>query len=314
MHVDDIIKTTIILGAAIVVLGGATAPVSAALLVEEQFNYEGVDQSLNGQSGGKGFDGDWIVTGWGQGFQTGRTEFGWGTGTTQNAEGGLDFPDLITVGSALTRFGSFGQQNARRTLSESARAQLTADNSTIWFSILLGAEIWHRNASFIFGTEDFDADGAATGGRLNSSGQAFGVTLRTEHDENPESWSSGTGSPNAIAFVDSIGAIVDESEFIPPIQDGGTHHDTMLVVGKINWNPLGTEDELFIFNVTDPRMSEPDEADAIAYLSADFDQADFNIIALHDSGATIIDEIRMGTSFDSVTITEPLPTFMMYLE
>ncbi len=270
------------------------------LLVYEGFDYEGVNVSLNGQDGGFGFDEAWDVGGWNQAWQTGRTNFNLGDGTTVNEHGGLEFPGLPTVGSALTRFGPAGQRWAERSISAEELADLTQDDTTIWFSILLGATAQGnaRRATFIFGD-----NGMVEGGGMDGPGHGFGVGLRTDDDG---SSGDGTGSPNAVAFINSESATVDVATFTPVLQDGGTHFDTMLVVGKINWKPEGTPDELYIFNISDVTENEPEEAEAVASLTADFDQSTFDRIALWDTGQSILDEIRMGRTYDSV-LSRPAP-------
>ncbi len=270
-------------------------------LVYEPFDYPGENVSINGLDGGVGFDGAWNGGGWFQGHHVGRTDFNNGTGTTINSIGGLEFPGLATSGSGLSRFGNGGQREANRILSETAQSDLTQDNTTIWFSVLMSADTAGvaRVASLIFGNQTFVAEsGNSDNGRLAEEGQGFGVGFRTDSNGG---WSGGSGSPNALAFLDSRDATVDEAtDFEPVTQDGATHQDTILVVGKINWNPVGMDDELFIFNITDVADPEPDESDAIASLTADFDQSTWNTIAIHDSGFSILDEIRMGTSYHAV--------------
>ncbi len=266
------------------------------LLVYEGFDYPGVDMPVDGQDGGFGFGAAWQRGGWGQVYVTGRTWFAPGrTGNTVNEVGGLEFPGLPTVGSALSRYGTAGQQRADRLLAADALAELTRDDTTIWFSALLGAAAFQRDAILIFGDNRFVArdatgDPPAEDGALDGPGQGFGVSFRPTNN----------GSPNAVAFVNSTSQITGNSDFIPNIESGGSHHDTMLIVGKINWKPVGTPDELFLFNVTDVRLDEPDESAAIASLTADLDQSTFDRIALHDSGSSIVDEIRIGTTYGSV--------------
>ena len=284
-------------------LVSASSPGKAALVLEEQFDYPGVDQPLNGKDGGLGFADAWTVSGWGQEYNTGRTIFSPNPGrpgTTVNADGGLEFGDHPAAGSALARYGTAGQKEAHRTLSAASQAALTADGTTIWFSVLAGAPNGNKYGTLIFGTDPMIAQqGSAENANLSSpAGQAFGVGFRID---NGGVAGGGSGSPNAVAFIGSASATVAEGTFIPVIQPDATHHDTVLIVGKINWNADGTEDELFLFNMAETGLPEPAEGDAIASLTADFDQANFDTIALQDTGSTIYDEIRFGTSFSDVT-------------
>ncbi|MEO1836403.1 MAG: hypothetical protein ABGZ49_13015 [Akkermansiaceae bacterium] len=291
-------------GAALLTAGTLAAGMAnAELLLLEQFDYEGVNQPLNGFDGGEGFAGPWVVGGWSRNYDIGRTLFAPNpgvSGTTVNDRGGLEFEGLPTAGSALARYGTAGQREAHRELSAEAKAALTADNTTIWFSVLAGAPTGpHKYGTLIFGTDPMLAvPGAGDNANLSSpTGQAFGVGFRSD---NGGAAGGGPGSPNAVAFIDSASATVELGSYTPPLPDGATHHDTVLIVGKINWNPNGTEDELFLFNITSVSDPEPAEGDAIASLTADFDQSAFTMIALQDTGATIYDEIRFGTTFNSV--------------
>jgi len=267
------------------------------LLVLEQFDYEGTDTLLNGLDGGMGFDGPWDVVGWSRPYDIGRTSFAIGDSSMiVNERGGLDFEGHPSAGSALTRFGTAGQQEAHRTLSAEAQAALTGDDTTIWFSVLACAPAGNKFGTIIFGTDPMLAvQGGTENGNLSSAaGQAFGMGFRID---NGGLFGSGTGSPNAVAFVGSASATVAEGTYLPPFSNGASHHDVSLIVGKINWKPNGTEDELFLFNITPDGQPEPAEEDAIATLTADFDQSNFTLISLQDTGATIFDEIRFGTTF-----------------
>lgn len=278
----------------------AAGMASAELVLLEQFDYEGTDQPLNGLDGGDGFAEPWVVGGWSRNYDIGRTQFAPGPGTTVNDRGGLEFEGLPTAGSALARFGTAGQREAHRELSAAAKAALTQDNTTIWFSALIGAPTGpHKYGTLIFGTDPLLAvQGAGDNANLSSpTGQAFGVGLRTD---NGGLAGPGSGSPNAVAFIDSASATVEVGTYVPPLAAGETHHETVLVVGKINWNANGTEDELFLFNISSVSDPVPAEGDAVASLTADFDQSNFDVIGLQDTGSTIYDEIRFGTTFESV--------------
>lgn len=287
------------------------AGVHAEPLVLEQFDYEGVDQPLNGLDGGEGFAGPWVVDGWGRNYDVGRTIFAPNPGVlgnTVNERGGLDFDGLPTAGSALARYGTAGQRGAHRELSASAQAALTADNTTIWFSVLASPPNNNRFGTLIFGTDRLIAlQGATDNANLSSpTGQGFGVGFRTD---NGGIAGGGPGSPNAVAFASSASATVDIGSYVPPLAPGGTHHDVVLVVGKINWRPQGTDDELFLFNLTSSSDPEPAESAAIASLAADMEQSTWDMISLQDTGSTIYDEIRFGTSFGDVTGSGPAGAF-----
>lgn len=296
-------KTALPIAVAMAAIGLVAPSSKAETVLLEQFDYEGVDTPLNGMDGGIGFEGAWLVTGWSRNYDIGRTVYANGPATTTNARGGLEFEGLDTAGSALGRFGTAGQRQAQRELSAASKAALTADSTTIWFSVLAGPPSnGNKFGTFIFGTDPMVAQQSAppfpNANLSSATGQAFGVGFRID---NGGVAGGGTGSPNAVAFIDSDSATVAVGSYLPPITDGGTHHDTSLIVGKINWKPNGTEDELFLFNMATGTDPEPEEADAIASLTADFDQSNFTLLSLQDTGSTIYDEIRFGTSFSDVT-------------
>ena len=276
-------------------------PTSAELILLEQFDYTA--GPLNDEdNGGLGFDGGWINTGWSRDYEVGIINYANGAGTTINELGGLEFPGLETAGGAISRFGTAGQRVVTRNLSAESQTALTADGTTIWFSVLMGAPSnGNRYGTIIFGTDALMAQQSAppfpSGNLSVASGQAFGIGCRLDSGGLSI---GGSGSPNAVAFIDSDKATIAEGTYLPPITEGGTHHDTSLIIGKIKWSPKGTEDELLLFNITDATGPEPAEEDAIATLVADFDQSNFNVISLWDTGSTIYDELRFGTNFVDV--------------
>ncbi|YCM42777.1 PEP-CTERM sorting domain-containing protein [Verrucomicrobiaceae bacterium 227] len=287
---------------ALAALAIVTTSASAVTVLEEQFDYE--TGPVSGNDGGLGFAGPWTVTGWNRDYDVNSQYAPGVAGSTTDANGGLTFPGLPTAGSALSRFGTAGQRAVARTPLASSLTALTADNSTIWFSVLVGGPAANSYGTLIFGTDPLAAQqtgGTFPNGNMDAaSGQGFGITLRNAAN------GSGTGSPNAIAFINSDAPTVNEGSFLPALQAGGTHRDTALIVGKINWNANGTADELFLFNIDAVGGAEPLEGDAIASLTADFDQSNFDTISLWDTGATIYDEIRFGNDFVDVTgVPEP---------
>nr|MBX2851638.1 hypothetical protein [Phycisphaeraceae bacterium] len=68
----------------------------------------------------------------------------------------------------------------------------------------------------------------------------------------------------------------------PTVDANGTHHDTWLVVGKINGKADGTADEVFLYSLDAVPGSEPLEGAAVASLTADLDQSTFDRITYHD--------------------------------
>ena len=284
---------------AIVIVLVTAMTANAALVIEEQFIYEQTTlTNVNGQNGGIGFDGAWNASvSHGQLYATGIATFASGEGTTINEDTGLYFSTLPIAGSALTRWGNAGRGQAHRSISSESQAALTADDTTIWFSLLIsitGSQ--YKNMMLTFGTEAFSH---TPGYGLAQAGEGFGVASAFNN-------TNGDGSINAIVFDDSQEATFVKGTFTPALQSGATHQDTALIVGKINWKTNGTPDEFFLFNVTD-LDTEPDEADAIASITdKDLDQSAFDTIAAYDGTISIIDEIRFGTSFvNAMGIDDP---------
>jgi len=277
---------------ALVMVVLAAGSVNAALVLEEHFDYDA--GNINGRDGGIGFDGPWISTkSHGQDYQTGLTTFNTGDGTTLNDDAGLSFTDvnaneIPVAGSALSRYGSAGRAQAHRLLSSASQAALTGDDTTIWFSVLVSGTTPHLQASFIFGNEAFSTDIPFV---LSAAGDGFGLTLANADRNN------GDGTISAIAFNGSTTPNIVIGTYQQTLQAGGTHYDTSVIVGKINWKPNGTPDEFFLFNVTD-LSSEPSEGEAFASITdQDLDQSAFNLVGMWDTSTTIFDEIRFATTF-----------------
>ncbi|MBN1442974.1 MAG: hypothetical protein JXA90_09700, partial [Planctomycetes bacterium] len=277
---------------AMAILGITTTSAYAELLVEEQFIYE-LGSLIHGQDGGFGFAGPWSAS-----KSHGRDYVMQFEGLTFTDENLVELP---AAGNSLSRYGSAGRAEAHRLLSADAQAALTADNTTMWFGVLFqepGPPYLHT--SFLFGTYKFSTQGTPALGDgdddrnppfIPFDGDGFGFTIQAA----PDGATQGSGTINALAFHGSYAPMIVEGTYFPDPQTS-----TSLIVGKINWHPSGSPDELFLFNISD-MFSEPDEEDAFAsILDLDFDQSDFNTIAAWDSNNGRIDEIRFGTSFFDV--------------
>ena len=290
MNSQNRIKTILTLtcmAIAIVVMTAGSA--NAALVLEEQFIYDA--GNINGQDGGIGFDGPWSSSiSHGQIYATGLVTFNVGDGTTINQDTGLYFPGLPVADSALSRYGNAGRAEAHRIISGESQTALTANDTTVWFSVLFSAGKDYRNFMFSFGTESIKHTDNTF--EFAAVGDGFGFST-TNADEN------GDGTIYAFVFDGSEVAAFHKSTFKPGLQSGGSHNDTALIVGKINWKADGTPDEFFLFNVTDIN-AKPSEAAAIASITADLDQSVFDTVAVYDGSISIVDEIRFGTSFVNV--------------
>ncbi len=269
---------TVMLGVFVLFSGS----LQAGLVVYEPFDYEPPEANIDGQDGGTGFDGAWIST-----ISHGRIYW--------IRSPGLTFSTLPVAGNALSRYGSAGRAQAHRLLSAGSRAALTGEGTTIWFSVLFQESAPpYLHGTFIFGTEPLTTDTTPT---LAAPGDGFGFTIQAA----PDGSGQGNGSVNAIAYDNSTTPIVVAGTYTPDPQDA-----TSLIVGKINWKPDGTADELFLFNVTN-LSTEPAESAAFASITnLDLNQSAFDTIGMWDSNNSIFDEIRFGTSFGSVVgISDP---------
>ncbi len=269
--------------AAVTFFSAISDNVTAGVVVEEQFVYE-AGVNIDTQDGGIGFDGPWVST-----ISHGRIY--------EVQEAGLTFSSLQVAGNSLSRLGSAGRAQAHRLISEDAQAALTVDETTMWFSVLFQEPIGqYRHTSFLFGTEAFTTGGAPA---LAMPGDGFGFTIQAA----PDGAGQGNGSINALAFHDATVPIVVAGTYTPVPQEA-----TSLIVGRINWHPEGTPDELFLYNVTDLSVEPEEIDDAFAAITdLDFDQTMFDTIAMWDSNNGIIDEIRFGTSFSDVIALRSCP-------
>jgi hypothetical protein len=249
----------------------APAAGSTSLIVHEDFNYSS-GGSLTG-SGGAGFDAAWVTT---RSTQP-------NTGYFEVNTTGLTFTDTLSnnlpvSGKSAYRSEAGGRSEANRVLSADARAALLPDGSTMWFSVLHERSNNNEYAAFVLGTGTFDV---AAGYKLDvytTGGEGFGFG------------SSKTASIEAIGYDNSAGLTKVVSSVDASV--------TRLIVGKIVWSANGSDDTLTLYNVTD-LTSEP--TTAIATVSADLDQVNFDRIALFSNQASAVyDEIRLGTSFTSV--------------
>ena len=124
------------------ILFAVSVTVVAGPIIYEPFDYaEGIIDGS--QAGGTGLS----ATGW----ATSGSDFYQSVITP-----GLDFPGLETQGNALRREDRVGASEAHRGILESSQTALTADNSTIWFSLLLDTETSYtkaNNLTLLFGTD-----------------------------------------------------------------------------------------------------------------------------------------------------------------
>ena len=258
----------------------STRSVQADLVVYEGFDYN--TGALSTANGGTGFAAGW-------------SESSSGTPAIAIESPGLSFSSLPVSGNAIGRSSNANRAEANRSISTAATAALTADNSTIWFSVLWrpGATGTGSRSAFMFGNGAFGT-GA---GNPQTGADGFGFSPFDGGQQTnvyAHGWVSGDASDNPNTSANT----------------GITHSldDTLLLAGKINWLPNGTADEFFLFNITDPAITEPTEASALASITnIDFDQSTWNSIAIFENHRGSWDEIRLGSSFDSVMGRAAIP-------
>jgi len=268
--------------ASLILLVSLAAPSArATLIVEEHFDYAAGD--IDGtQKGGTGFD---ATTGW--------TTSGSNAFDVQST--GLSLDPLLEDGKSVKRTANSGNAELNRPISAASQTALLADDSTIWFSLLLNVDSEsaesHVKSAFVLGTDAFTGPGddppSMTGG------DAFGLSF---------------SNANALKAFKIVGGTRTRSgtSLLPTTTD-----TTYLIAGKIDWATSGNSDTLNLYNITDPAAASP--GTAFATMTADFDQAGavdaantFDTVAIADRQRVFWDEIRFGTSFASVTpVPEP---------
>ncbi|MFU8892723.1 MAG: hypothetical protein ACNA8L_03755 [Luteolibacter sp.] len=266
--------------AALAGLALATGSANGALVVYEGFDYS--TGSVVGQNGGSGFDGSW---------QAGSDNSNqWAVQSP-----GLTFSGLDTVGGSIKRPSAPNGADINRAISSSAQAALTTVNTTIWFSFLTVSttfSIGNANGALLFGTGGITsmADGGAA--VQMAGGSAFGFSYR--------GLTADGGSMRLHAMTINNGTSTRSDDFI-----FDTTATTYMIVGRIDWAPNGQNDVLSLFNVTDPTAGLP--LTPFATMSADLDQSLFNTIAIGTRQVETFDEIRFGTTMESVGLI-PEPT------
>lgn len=275
-------------------LVGLSAPASGSLVIYEPFDYPATDTDSN--------DGAFL----GDGSQGGGLGLGTWNGTTTNNEleivsPGMGYTDgvgnsLVVSGAQAYRTARVGQATANSPVDAAATAALTGDGSTMWMSFLF------RDGGFSGPTSALmlASETMVTGDAHNLSAPGYGVGVVIRATANPD---------RAIhtAYYDNSTSYTLQAAANPDFNGPGAS-DPFLLAAKVNWNPDGTPDEIYVFNITD-LTTEPDEADALASDTFDMSLANQQSLGILNIGETQIDgfdEIRFGTTFASVTpIPEP---------
>ena len=232
----------------------------------------------------------------GQGNSTNGWDEAWSTSGGSNhplTTKGQTFGILEATGGAAQRSTRIGNGAISRRITTTAQNDLTADQATIWFSILMtptgpvpGSPGFAVNsyATLIFGDAPLIGGSGNSAAPIQGTGNAVGVSF------------AGTGGGGnfgnmrvqAVAYDD--GVLIQQN---PTAVGSGTN----LIVGRVDWMANGTNDTLSLYLPNNPQ-SLP--GDPFATIEIDLDQSNFNQISIGDSQTSIFDEIRFGPTLADV--------------
>ena len=267
---------------------------SADLLIYEPFDYEATTELNNDKWFGDGDQAGGLGLGAWEQLSNGSTTF---VNEGDVADEGVEFTDslgnvLPVGGFAYERRNRVGQVAVNSPIDPSATTALTADNSTMWMTFLF-QDFGFSGPDFgiglhsekMIGNDNQDLDKAG-------HGVGFSIVSTGGQDRN-----IGTAVYNNAANT----TLVSEAT---ATFNGPEASEVFLLAMKVNWNPSGTPDEIFVF-IIDDITTEPDEADALAMDDTfDFDlatQQSLDILNFSDTQVGYVDEIRIGTTFGDVT-------------
>jgi hypothetical protein len=276
-------RLEMILGVAAMAWVVTTGAAWAAAVVYEPFDYSAGAIDGTNQAGGIGMSGAWTTSTADSGILYAMVG------------GSLSFNDLPTAGGVRAKRPSAPKgAEMHRPISAESQAQLTASGQSIWFSVLVRNErfsVGNENGTFTLGTDALDA--ATTDGTLPTivGGEAVGVHL------------SGSGDTiDIFAYTIDDGVAAKSSG---KLDNTNTTVNTFLIAGKIKWAPTGSDDSLWLFNITNPLSDAPSEAMAFATMTADLDQSQFDTLAMANRQISSVDEIRFALSFEETVGREP---------
>lgn len=253
---------------------------NAAATLYESFDYAagGIDGS---QDDGTGF----AAGGWSTSAQASGNP-------VYEVAGGLSFTGLSTAGRAVKRTGNSGGAEMNRGISGASQTTLTANDTSIWFTVLMAATstTGHRNSTMALTTGAF-TDGGDNGDAPGIAGDGFGV---------------GYSKPSVIRGWSSVAGVEAHTGSLTVDPNNGTH----LIAGRIDWT--SGVDTMTLYDITNLSVLPT----SFATVTASIDQTQLNTIAIFDRQQTYVDEIRFGLTSADVGLTlvpEPSSTALLGL-
>jgi hypothetical protein len=210
---------------------------------------------------------------------------------------GQTFGAMPFSGNALHRAMRSGDNEVSRTISPDAQQALTADHSTVWFSVLMAPRLAGQTTGFaanscgaiVFGDARFATGTGANGvsaPEINPGGSAVGVGF------------AGNGASFDDMRIQGLiykNGKVNQSKATRQTLACGDR--ICMIVGKIQWAAAGHLDTLSLYDIANPNAALPAP---FCTMKADLDQASFNVVAIGQGQCEFFDEIRFGSSLASV--------------
>ncbi|HKK18201.1 MAG TPA: hypothetical protein VJ952_05920 [Opitutales bacterium] len=138
-----------------------------------------------------------------------------------------------------------------------------------------------------------------------SGGEGFGIHLDGNVFDDPE---SGNDIIEVFGYQIDDG-VATQSDPSDPIVATTDAVSTFMIAGQIDWAANGSDDTLTLWNVTDPTAGLP--GTSFATMTADLDQSLFNTLAVESQQVATIDEIRFGTTLESVGVVPEPSSFAL---
>ena len=242
------------------------------LALYEPFDYPA--GGLNGKSGTSdvGFSAPWTAA-----------------SQTTVAAASLEYGSLQTKGGSISELGAVSNVAGSRAISSSALAGngLLANGATLWFSALAGPgpDSWNNNLQFAIANSPFSSNrsnietdgpqlGSGVGFNISSSGPIVAVQYKDP--------SQGAATSNGT-WNDSVGLAPTSSR------------QYCLIVGKIVWG--ATSDTIELYQPKEDLFLPPTP---FSVLTTNVDQSTYDTITIGRANAVMLDEIRIGATYQSV--------------